>query len=58
VFEKFAGILGPGIFFVVVAIAGSSRPAILSVIIFFLVGGALLTRVDVAAGQRAVAEKV
>jgi hypothetical protein len=28
------------------------------VIIFFLVGGALLTRVDVAAGQRAVAEKV
>jgi UMF1 family MFS transporter len=58
VFEKFAGILGPGIFFVVVWLAGSSRPAILSVIGFFLVGGALLTRVDVAAGQRAVSDQV
>lgn len=58
VFEKFAGIAGPGIFFLVVSIAGSSRPAILSVIAFFLVGGALLTRVDVAAGQRAVADQV
>jgi UMF1 family MFS transporter len=58
VFEKFAGIAGPGIFFLVVWIAGSSRPAILSVIAFFLVGGALLTRVDVAAGQRAVVDRV
>ena len=58
VFEKFAGIAGPGIFFLVVWLAGSSRPAILSVIAFFIVGGALLTRVDVAAGQRAVAEPV
>lgn len=38
--------------------AGSSRPAVLAVIAFFLVGGALLTRVDVAAGQRAVADQV
>jgi UMF1 family MFS transporter len=56
VFEKFAGILGPALFFGAVAIFGSSRPAILSVILFFIVGAMLLARVDVAAGQRAVAE--
>jgi len=32
---------------------GSSRNAILSLILFFVVGGALLAFVDVAAGQRA-----
>ena len=31
---------------------GSSRPAILSVIGFFVVGALLLTRVDVTEGQR------
>ncbi|MEY3701103.1 MAG: hypothetical protein RI891_395 [Gemmatimonadota bacterium] len=31
----------------------SSRTAILSVIVFFVVGGLVLTRVDVAAGERA-----
>lgn len=56
VFEKFAGILGPALFAVAVAAFGSSRPAILSIIGFFVVGAALLARVDVAAGQRAVAE--
>lgn len=50
VFEKFAGILGPLLFAAVIAIAGSSRPAILAIIGFFAVGGLLLTRVDVASG--------
>ena len=52
VFEKFAGIVGPGVFAVMILITGSSRGAILSLIIFFVVGGALLSRVDVAEGQR------
>jgi MFS-type transporter involved in bile tolerance (Atg22 family) len=32
---------------------GSGRLAILSIIAFFVVGGLILARVDVAAGQRA-----
>lgn len=53
VFEKFAGILGPLVFSAVIWVTGSSRGAILSVIAFFLVGGALLWFVDVEEGQRA-----
>jgi UMF1 family MFS transporter len=53
VFERYAGILGPAIFAWVVAHSGTSRNAILSVLGFFVVGGALLTLVDVAAGRRA-----
>jgi len=53
VFEKFAGIFGPGIFALTVHLTGSSRHAILSVIGFFVIGGALLARVDVDAGRRA-----
>jgi hypothetical protein len=34
-----------------VTITGSSRPAVLSVILFFIVGAVLLTRVDVAQGE-------
>ena len=52
VFEKFAGIFGPLIFAGTIAITGSSRNAILSVIGFFALGGALLLLVDVAEGQR------
>jgi UMF1 family MFS transporter len=52
VFEKFAGIFGPLIFTLTVASTGSSRNAILAVTAFFLVGGALLSFVDVAEGQR------
>jgi UMF1 family MFS transporter len=54
IFEKFAGTLGPGLFAVIVAATGSSRHAILGVIAFFVVGAALLLRVDVEAGRRAV----
>jgi UMF1 family MFS transporter len=55
VFEKFAGIAGPAIFAAAVTITGSSRPAVLSVILFFIVGAVLLTRVDVAQGEREAA---
>jgi UMF1 family MFS transporter len=53
VFEKFAGILGPSVFSLVIAATGSSRGAILSLILFFLVGGVLLALVDVEKGQAA-----
>jgi MFS transporter, UMF1 family len=56
VFEKFAGIFGPLIFSLMIAATGSSREAILSVIAFFLVGGALLWFVDVDAGRRQARE--
>ena len=52
VFEKFAGIFGPLIFAGTIAATGSSRNAILSVIGFFALGGALLLLVDVNEGQR------
>jgi UMF1 family MFS transporter len=53
VFEKFAGILGPALFSVAIALSGSSRAAILSVAVFFVVGAALLAFVNVAEGQKA-----
>jgi UMF1 family MFS transporter len=52
VFEKFAGIFGPLLFTLTIAATGSSRNAILSVIGFFVVGGALLAFVDVEDGRR------
>jgi UMF1 family MFS transporter len=53
VFEKFAGIFGPLIFAGTIAATGSSRNAILSVILFFAVGAVLLWLVDVNEGQLA-----
>ncbi|MGC9336419.1 MAG: MFS transporter [Anaerolineae bacterium] len=50
--SKFAGIIGPLIFGVVSQLAGASRLSILSVIIFFVVGGFLLTFVDEEEGRR------
>ncbi|NIO71507.1 MAG: MFS transporter [Anaerolineae bacterium] len=50
--SKFAGIAGPLLFGVVSQIAGQSRLSIVSLIIFFTVGGLLLTRVDVEEGIR------
>jgi UMF1 family MFS transporter len=52
VFEKFAGIFGPLIFTITVSSTGSSRNAILAVTSFFIVGGAILSFVDVGEGQR------
>jgi UMF1 family MFS transporter len=51
VFEKFAGIAGPAVFAGSIALFGSSRAAVLSVIIFFVLGALVLTRVDVGAGE-------
>jgi UMF1 family MFS transporter len=50
--SKFAGILGPLLFGVVSQIAGGSRLSIISLIVFFVVGGLILTRVDVEEGIR------
>jgi len=50
--SKFAGIAGPLLFGVVSQVAGQSRLSIVSLIIFFIVGGLLLTRVDVEEGVR------
>lgn len=53
VLEKFSGVVGPLFFAIASQLTGSSRQAILTVIVFFVVGGALLSRVDVEAGRRA-----
>ena len=51
VFEKFAGIAGPAIFFGSITLFGSSRAAVLSVIVFFIAGAIVLTRVNVGQGE-------
>jgi UMF1 family MFS transporter len=51
VFEKFAGIFGPALFAASVTLFGSSRAAVLSVIVFFAAGALVLTRVDVEQGE-------
>jgi UMF1 family MFS transporter len=53
VFEKFGGILGPLVFAIAIGQTGSSRGAILWVIAFFVIGGAMLAMVDVKEGERA-----
>jgi UMF1 family MFS transporter len=49
---KLAGIAGPLVFGVVAQALGQSRLSIVALIVFFVAGGALLTRVDVAEGIR------
>jgi UMF1 family MFS transporter len=56
VFDRFGGAIGSSIFGFMVLATGSSRPAILSLIVFFIVGGLLLSRVDVSRGQQAARE--
>ncbi len=51
VFSKFSAIWGPLIFAVISAASGSGRPAILSIIVFFIIGIVLLSRLDVAAAR-------
>ena len=55
--SKFAGIAGPLLFGVVSQIAGGSRLSIVSLIIFFVVGGLLLTRVNEQEGIRVAKEE-
>ena len=50
--EKFAGIFGPAVFYVINRLTGSSRGSIVSIIAFFVIGGLLLCLVNVPEGQR------
>ncbi len=52
IMEKFSAILGPLVFAYAATTFGNSRPAVLSLIAFFIIGGYLLTRVDVEEGRR------
>jgi UMF1 family MFS transporter len=54
--SKFAGIAGPLVFAVVGQSMGTSRWGILSLVVFFVIGGFLLTRVNVEAGRRLARE--
>jgi MFS transporter, UMF1 family len=57
VFAKFAGIFGPALLGWVAAVTGSGRYGILSLVIFFVGGSIMLSRVDIEAGRRAAAEE-
>lgn len=50
--SKFAGIMGPLLFGLISQLTGGSRLSILSLVFFFIVGGALLKFVDVDEGIR------
>ncbi|MFP5353672.1 MAG: MFS transporter [Gemmatimonadota bacterium] len=52
VFEKFSSVFGPLLFSITIATTGKSRLAVLGVIVFFVVGAAILTRVDVEEGRK------
>ncbi len=52
IMEKFSAILGPLVFAFAATTFGSSRPAVLSVIAFFILGGLLLFRVNVEEGRQ------
>jgi len=58
VFEKFAGIAGPAVFAMSITLFGSSRAAVLSVIVFFILGAVILTRVNVEEGEAQAAAAV
>lgn len=56
VMSKFSAIVGPLLFTAAVAVFGSSRPAVLGLIVFFVLGIYLLTRVDEIEGRRVARE--
>jgi UMF1 family MFS transporter len=53
VFDKFAGIMGPFLVGWIAALSGSGRYGIVSLVVFFIGGTWLLSRVDLEAGRRA-----
>ena len=55
--EKVAGTVGPLLFGVVSTVMGGSRLSIISLVIFFIVGGYLLSRVDENEGMRVAQEE-
>jgi UMF1 family MFS transporter len=56
VFDRFGGALGTLVFGMMLALTGSSRPAILTLVLFFALGAWLLTKVDVDRGRRVARE--
>lgn len=57
ILSKGASVIGSGIFAGAALLFNNSRPAILSLIIFFLLGAYLLTRVDIEEGKRLAREE-
>ena len=57
IMEKFSSLIGPLLFAAAGIVFNNSRPAVLSLIVFFLIGIFLLTRVNVAEGQRVAQEE-
>jgi MFS transporter, UMF1 family len=49
---KFAAVIGPALMGIVTLITGSNRIGILSILLLFIAGGALLLRVDEAEGKK------
>ena len=57
IMEKFSSLIGPLLFAFAGIALGSTRPAILSLIILFALGSFLLARVDIREGQRVAREE-
>ena len=57
VMEKFSAIIGPLFFAAAAAAFDSSRPAVLSLVVLFVLGIVLLRRVDIDAGRRVAQEE-
>ncbi|MCC7010428.1 MAG: MFS transporter [Acidobacteria bacterium] len=54
--DRFGGAFGAMIFGTVLSLTGSSRPAILSLVVFFVLGAVLVANVDVDRGRRRARE--
>ena len=55
-FDRFGGAIGTMIFAATLATLGTSRPALLSLVVFFALGALLLSHVDVDRGRRLARE--
>jgi UMF1 family MFS transporter len=56
IFDRFGGAIGSAIFGLMLAITGSSRPAVASLVVLFLLGALFLSRVDVDRGRQRARE--
>jgi UMF1 family MFS transporter len=56
VFDRFGGAIGTMIFGATLAMLGTSRPALLALVVFFALGAYLLSKVDVERGRRLARE--
>jgi UMF1 family MFS transporter len=57
IFDRFGGAIGSIVFGATLALVGTSRPAILTLVVFFALGAWLLSRVDVERGRRLAREE-